>query len=140
MGFTASSNTINILNALLQIELCGHATLAAAHALFSFNLVADSHIIEFVTLSKILTAKKFPETKASDNSNIQNGEAQECFLIELDFPTVPTIDFSSAEVSSISSALNGASVIDIKKTTIKDILFVMFLKSSLYLFSFSSIH
>ena len=140
MGFTASSNTINILNALLQIELCGHATLAAAHALFSFNLVADSHIIEFVTLSKILTTKKFPETKASNNSNIQHGVAQDCFLIELDFPTVPTIDFSSAEVSSISSALNGASVIDIKKTTIKDILFVMFLKSSLYLFSFSSIH
>ena len=59
----------------MQIELCGHATLAAAHALFSFGLV-NSHIIEFVTLSMILTAKKFPETNASDNSNIQNGEAQ----------------------------------------------------------------
>nr|XP_023881670.1 uncharacterized protein LOC111994041 isoform X2 [Quercus suber]POE73995.1 putative isomerase [Quercus suber] len=107
-----------------EIELCGHATLAAAHALLSFGLL-DSHIIEFVTPSNILTAKKFPETKASESSNIQNGEAQECFLIELNFPTVPTIDFSSVEVSSISSALNGASVIDIKKTTIKDILFVV---------------
>ncbi|KAK7851724.1 putative isomerase [Quercus suber] len=72
-----------------EIELCGHATLAAAHALFSFGLL-DSHIIEFVTPSNILTAKKFPETKASEN-----GEAQECFLIELNFPTVPTINFSS---------------------------------------------
>ena len=107
-----------------QVELCGHATLAAAHTLFSSGLV-NSNIIEFVTLSGILTAKKFLEIKASDSSDIQNGEAQECFLIELNFPTVPAIDVNSAEVSSISSALNGASVIDIKKTSSLDALFVM---------------
>ncbi|KAK4558436.1 hypothetical protein RGQ29_007971 [Quercus rubra] len=106
------------------VELCGHATLAAAHALFSSGLV-NSNIIEFVTLSRILTAKKFQETKASNSSDIQNGESQDCFLIELDFPTVPTIDFNSEEVSSISSALNGASVIDIKKTSSLDALFVV---------------
>ena len=99
--------------------------MAAAHALFSFGLV-NSNIIEFVTLSGILTAKKFQETKASNSSDIQNGESQDCFLIELDFPTVPTIDFNSEEVLSISSALNGASVIDIKKTSSLDALFVMF--------------
>ena len=108
-----------------QVELCGHATLAAAHTLFSSGLV-NSNIIEFVTLSGILTAKKVLEIKASDSSDIQNGEAQECFLIELNFPTVPAIDVNSAEVSSISSALNGASVIDIKKTTTPDALFVVF--------------
>ena len=86
----------------------------------------NSNIIEFVTLSGILTAKKFQETKASNSSDIQNGESQDCFLIELDFPTVPTIDFNSEEISSISSALNGASVIDIKKTSSLDALFVMF--------------
>uniref|UniRef100_A0A2N9GW52 Uncharacterized protein n=1 Tax=Fagus sylvatica TaxID=28930 RepID=A0A2N9GW52_FAGSY len=106
-----------------EIELCGHATLAAAHTLFSSGLV-NSNIIEFVTLSGILTAKKFPETKESDSSVIQNGEVQEAFLIELNFPTVETVDFNSVEVSSISSALNGASVIDIKKTT-SDALFVV---------------
>ena len=58
----------------------------------------NSNIIEFVTLSGILTAKKFQETKASSSSDIQNGESQECFLIELDFPTVPTIDFNSEEI------------------------------------------
>ena len=108
-----------------QVELCGHATLAAAHALFSSGSV-NSNIIEFVTLSGILTAKKFQKTTASNSSDIQNGESQECFLIELDFPTIPTIDFNSEEVSSISSALNGASVIDIKKTSSLDALFVMF--------------
>jgi len=106
-----------------EVELCGHATLAAAHALFSSGSV-NSNIIEFVTLSGILTAKKFQETTASNSSDIQNGESQECFLIELDFPTIPTIDFNSEEVSSISNALNGASVIDIKKTT-TDALFVV---------------
>ncbi len=121
---------------LLQIELCGHATLAAAHTLFSSGLV-NSNIIEFVTLSGILTAKKFPETKESDSSVIQNGEVQEAFLIELNFPTVETVDFNSVEVSSISSALNGASVIDIKKTT-SDALFVMSL-SNFYSVSFSFI-
>ena len=85
----------------------------------------NSNISEFVTLSGILTAKKFQETKASNISNIQNGESQDCFLIELDFPTIPTIDFNSKEVSSISNALNGASVIDIKKTATSDDLFVM---------------
>ena len=42
-------------------------------------------------LSGILTAKKFLEIKASDSSDIQNGEAQECFLIELNLPTVPEL-------------------------------------------------
>ncbi|KAL4603025.1 hypothetical protein ACB092_10G096100 [Castanea dentata] len=107
-----------------EVELCGHATLAAAHTLFSSGLV-NSNIIEFVTLSGILTAKKFLEIKTSDSSDVQNGEAQECFLIELNFPTVPAIDVNSAEVSSISSALNGASVIDIKKITSSDALFVV---------------
>ncbi|XP_023886603.1 uncharacterized protein LOC111998745 [Quercus suber] len=107
-----------------EVELCGHATLAAAHTLFSSGLV-NSNIIEFVTLSGILTAKKFLEIKASDSSDIQNGEAQECFLIELNFPTVPAIDVNSAEASSVSSALNGASVIDIKKITTSDALFVV---------------
>ncbi|XP_075639800.1 uncharacterized protein LOC142611601 isoform X2 [Castanea sativa] len=107
-----------------EVELCGHATLAAAHALFSSGLV-NSNIIEFVTLSGILTAKKIQETKASNISDTQNGELQDCFLIELDFPTIPTIDFNSEEVSSISNALNGASVIDIKKTTTSDALFVV---------------
>ncbi|KAJ0110820.1 hypothetical protein Patl1_03419 [Pistacia atlantica] len=40
-----------------EFKLCGHATLAAAHSLFSRGLV-KSNAIEFETLSGILTAKK----------------------------------------------------------------------------------
>jgi predicted PhzF superfamily epimerase YddE/YHI9 len=94
----------------LQVELCGHATLAAAHSLFTSDLV-NSNIIEFLTLSGILTARKVTET-------------QEFFFIELDFPTVPLTDFNPDEVSLISNAVNGAAVHDIKITTSEN-LFVM---------------
>ncbi|XP_021681334.2 uncharacterized protein LOC110665488 [Hevea brasiliensis] len=85
-----------------EVELCGHATLAASHALFSNGLV-NSNIIEFVTLSGILTAKKVPD-----------GEAKDCFLVELNFPALPITEFNSIDLAPISKALNGASIIDIK--------------------------
>lgn len=108
----------------MQVKLCGHATLAAAHTLFLSGLI-DSNIIEFLTLSGILTAKRVPETKASSGCNIQNDcEAKESFFIELDFPAVPLVDFNAVEVSLISKALNGASVVEIQKTT-SDNLFVI---------------
>jgi hypothetical protein len=71
---------------------------------------------------------KVPEIKTSSTgstSTIQNGESQESFFIELDFPTIPITDFNPTEFSSISKALNGASVIDIKRTTTEDDLIVM---------------
>ncbi|GKU86625.1 hypothetical protein SLEP1_g1127 [Rubroshorea leprosula] len=108
-----------------EIELCGHATLASAHILFATGLV-NSEIIEFDTLSGILTAKKVPDVKATDaSSKIQTGGAHEGFLIELNFPVDPTTEFNSAEVSDISEALNGASLIDIKRTTTSDDLFIV---------------
>jgi predicted PhzF superfamily epimerase YddE/YHI9 len=109
---------------LLQVKICGHATLAAAHTLFTSSLL-NSNVIEFVTVSGTLTARKVPEIQTTDDLNIQNRESHESFLIELDFPTIPMIDFNSAEFSSISNALNGASVIDIKRTTTEDDLIVI---------------
>lgn len=41
----------------MQVNLCGHGTLAAAHSLFESGLI-DSNIIEFVTASGVLTAKR----------------------------------------------------------------------------------
>jgi predicted PhzF superfamily epimerase YddE/YHI9 len=109
----------------LQVELCGHATLAAGHALFTSGLV-NSNFIEFVTLSGILTARKVTEIKKSDGLDIQNGETEEGFFIELDFPTVPLTDFNPDEVSLISNAVKGAAVHDIKiTTTSSENLFVM---------------
>ncbi|KAL5864060.1 hypothetical protein ACOSQ3_001574 [Xanthoceras sorbifolium] len=103
-----------------EVELCGHATLAAAHTLFSKGLV-NSNIIEFVTLSGNLTAKKVPDVKAKS----QNGEATECYFIELDFPTVPTTDFNAADDSLICKALKVSSIIDMKITTTSEYIFVV---------------
>ncbi|CAK7326018.1 unnamed protein product [Dovyalis caffra] len=104
-----------------EVELCGHATLAASHALFSNGLV-NSNIIEFDTLSGILTAKKVLQSIKPEC--VSNGEAKESFLIELDFPIVPTTEFS-IDAMSISKALNSASIIDLKRTTTSDDLFVV---------------
>ncbi|KAJ0113075.1 hypothetical protein Patl1_03414 [Pistacia atlantica] len=104
-----------------EVKLCGHATLAAAHSLFSRGLV-KSNAIEFETLSGILTAKKVPDVEAT---SVSNGEAQECYFIELNFPTVPSTDFNSAEVSSIYKALNVSTIIDMKITTTSEDIFVV---------------
>lgn len=52
----------------MEVALCGHATLASAHVLWTSNLVKEDQAIHFNTQSGILIAKK-------------NGE-----WIELDFP------------------------------------------------------
>ncbi|XP_022953482.1 uncharacterized protein LOC111456018 isoform X3 [Cucurbita moschata] len=103
-----------------EVNLCGHATLAAAHTLFSTGLV-NSDIIEFSTLSGKLTAKRVPEVKPNGVSNVHNGEAHESYFIELDFPAISSIEVDSADVSSVSQALNVASMIDIRMTVSKNL-------------------
>ncbi|WVY98048.1 hypothetical protein V8G54_030199 [Vigna mungo] len=107
-----------------EIELCGHATLASAHTLFSSGLV-DTDVIEFVTLSGVLTAKKIPAINITSDSDLLKGEAKDGFYIEVNFPVDPVIEFNFEETSKISGALNGASIIDIKKTKDGDDLFVI---------------
>ncbi len=55
----------------VEVDLCGHATLAAAHTLFSQNLVAPGQAITFHTRSGPLMARQIGE------------------WIELDFPSQP---------------------------------------------------
>ncbi|XP_047158341.1 uncharacterized isomerase BH0283-like isoform X1 [Vigna umbellata] len=107
-----------------EIELCGHATLASAHTLFSSGLV-DTDVIEFVTLSGVLTAKKIQAINITSDSDLLKGEAKDGFYIEVNFPVDPVIEFNFEETSQISGALNGASIIDIKKTKDGDDLFVI---------------
>jgi PhzF family phenazine biosynthesis protein len=58
---------------VIEVELCGHATLASAHALWSTGLAARDEPIRFRTRSGILTCTR-------------QGE-----LIEMDFPAVPPV-------------------------------------------------
>ncbi|KAL8054992.1 hypothetical protein ABFX02_04G027200 [Erythranthe guttata] len=109
-----------------EVKLCGHATLAASHFLFAYDLVKSDRI-EFLTLSGVLTAKRVVDSKPSDSSNSCNGNAPESFLIELDFPVLPIMEYngaSDAEVAIISKSLNGASFNEIQ-TTGDDLLVVL---------------
>ncbi|CDO97993.1 unnamed protein product [Coffea canephora] len=108
-----------------EVQLCGHATLAASQTLFTYGLV-NSHRIEFLTLSGILTARRISKSRASESIELQNGDnAQEDYFIELDFPVVPVTGFNSADISEISKSLNGASVVEILKTTTAEDLVVV---------------
>jgi len=77
-----------------------------------------SNIIEFFTLSGVLTAKKVP-------GNNESGAPDDGFFVELDFPADTVAEFNDADISQISAALNGAHVIDVKRTTIGDNLLVI---------------
>ncbi|MED6194108.1 hypothetical protein PIB30_025493 [Stylosanthes scabra] len=101
-----------------EVNLCGHATLASAHTLFSSGLVDGNDVIEFVTLSGILTAKRIPAINEQ-----QEETKDELFYVELDFPVDPIKEEESnfSETSSqISEALGGAKIIDLMRTQIGD--------------------
>jgi predicted PhzF superfamily epimerase YddE/YHI9 len=120
---------------LLQVNICAHATLAASHALFSSGLVDNNVTIEFVTQSGILTAKKISMINGTSHlKNLQNGKAKDVLHIELDFPADPITELNIDDTSLISQALDGASIVDLKRTQIQhDILVIPNLFSSLLL-------
>ncbi|MED6161606.1 hypothetical protein PIB30_062414 [Stylosanthes scabra] len=105
-----------------EVNICAHATLAAAHTLFSSGLVESNNVIEFVTRSGILSAKRI-------QAILQNGSKKDNgFYIELDFPAYPITEpnLLADETSQIYGALNNcASIIDIKRTQILDDLLVV---------------
>ncbi|XP_027366928.1 uncharacterized protein LOC113873133 [Abrus precatorius] len=108
-----------------EVKLCAHATLASAHTLFSAGLV-DTNIIDFVTPSGVLIARKVPEINVTNASNLQKGLVENGFYIDFDLPAHPIIEFNFDDTSQVSGALNGASIVDIKRTQIgNDILVVV---------------
>lgn len=79
----------------VEVDLCGHATLATAHALWSSDLVPKEEPLKFRTRSGVLTC-----TKASD-------------FIELDFPATPA---SPVEIPPELSEALGAVPISLGKS------------------------
>ncbi|EPS70246.1 hypothetical protein M569_04514 [Genlisea aurea] len=86
-----------------EVELCGHATLAASHFLFSYGLAEESDRVEFSTLSGTLTARRIP----SNNDR---------FLIQLHFPASSVVEYNGDDTSYVSKCLNGASFDEIHST------------------------
>ncbi|XP_058077774.1 uncharacterized protein LOC131226102 [Magnolia sinica] len=104
-----------------EVKLCGHATLAAAHFLFTSGLSATNRI-EFFTKSGLLTAEKIDRFKQLDTLRSSNDKQEERFSIELGFPTIPFVDCDSTEIPSIPQTLNGASMLNVKRTTNGDVI------------------
>ncbi|KAF8064705.1 hypothetical protein N665_1172s0002 [Sinapis alba] len=100
----------------IEVDLCAHATLASAHTLFS-NCFVGSDTVEFATRSGTLTAKKVSET-----FKFYGNEEKGSFLIELDFPVIPTCDYNSNDMPMFSKALTGATIVDIRGTTVNKII------------------
>ena len=73
----------------VEVDLCGHATLAAAHALWSEGRVAEDAEIRFQTRSGVLTAAR-------------NGD-----LTELDFPATRPVpaDLDEAQIRNLGDLL-----------------------------------
>jgi hypothetical protein len=109
----------------LQVELCGHATLASAHFLFTSVLAEHEALVEFATKSGILAAKKVPAPASAADS----GEGK--LFIELDFPMIDLVDCHPAELPSIPETLNGASVVSVHKSaTAGDLIVIPLLLTS----------
>ncbi|XP_047335158.1 uncharacterized isomerase BH0283-like [Impatiens glandulifera] len=109
-----------------EVKLCGHATLASAHFLFTSGLVAEADKIEFLTLSGILTAKRLYEAEKTDSIRLKNGQSLiNNFSIELDFPVVPLVEDDPAGEVTIRKAINVSSIVEIKKATGDDFLVVL---------------
>jgi PhzF family phenazine biosynthesis protein len=82
----------------VEVDLCGHATLASAHVLWSEGIVDDSASIRF-------------ETKSGELECVRRGE-----LIEMDFPATPATplepDHNLAEALGVVPSWLGGSKFD----------------------------
>ncbi|XP_025818248.1 uncharacterized protein LOC112894681 isoform X3 [Panicum hallii] len=113
-----------------SVELCGHATLAAAHFLLTGGGVgAGTGAIEFVTMAGlVLTARrrvKVVGKRACDDfaaHGVDRGGGG--FCIELDFPVASVEECGSGELPALMpDTLNGASIVNVCKTsTIGDLM------------------
>jgi PhzF family phenazine biosynthesis protein len=122
-GSTSPGFRLRWFTPVAEVKLCGHATLAAAHILFTSELL-HSDLIEFSTLSGILTAKRIPDSE-HQNSSV-SGEEKSSFFIELDFPVIKVdTEFKCDESSAVSNALIGVTVTEIKKTAYNDLFVVV---------------
>ncbi|QEG37993.1 PhzF family phenazine biosynthesis protein [Bythopirellula goksoeyrii] len=79
----------------VEVSLCGHATLASAHALWTADLHSRKEPIRFHTQSGVLTCRLTDET------------------IEMDFPSKPSLNAEPPE--GLLEALGLESVVEVRK-------------------------
>nr|ABK23955.1 unknown [Picea sitchensis] len=102
---------------LVEVDLCGHATLASAHFLFSAFVKCNR--VLFHTKSGTLTATKVERFNQNESATYL-GRKNERFVIELNFPQVSVFDCVSMEIPLLSNTLRGLAVESVKKTACND--------------------
>ncbi|MCO5576974.1 hypothetical protein L7F22_030795 [Adiantum nelumboides] len=128
----------------IEVDFCGHATLASAHLLFSSGIAGGDTII-FHTRSGVLKAKKISgyekakvPDKVEENSKDGDSEAPKTDdfedlktddrcpigvgVVELDFPMDSYTKCDDAEAEALSAALGGVKLLWAGKTTVGDYL------------------
>lgn len=100
----------------MQMNLCGHGTLAAAHFLWTSGLV-NGGLIEFDSMLGTLTAKKVIKSNDLVMSSFSPTKDDEKISVELEFPVIPIVGCDGAEAPLIPETLNGASITSVHKTS-----------------------
>ncbi|KAH6559357.1 hypothetical protein KP509_1Z011900 [Ceratopteris richardii] len=129
----------------LEVDLCGHATLASAHLLFTTG-IASSETILFHTKSGVLKAKKVSgydkdrtrkegksaEMKTENSKGMHSGDSEDpnkgrklpvgVGVVELDFPLITCSECNNTEIQAVSTALGGVKFLWAGKTSSDDYL------------------
>ena len=100
-----------------EVDLCGHATLASAHAVLSSSATASSNsTLSFHSRSGILTV-----AVESSSTILSGSHSEEERLLQLNFPsTPPNVPVEPAERDAIVSALSRGCLIPLSDLTSND--------------------
>lgn len=114
----------------VEVDLCGHATLASAHLLFSSGIAAGDTIL-FHTKSGVMKARKVAGYD-KDKVTEEEGESEDLKtekkrpigvgVVELDFPLDSVTKCDDTEVEVVSGVLGGAKLLWVGKTGLGDYL------------------
>ncbi|CAM6090659.1 unnamed protein product [Calypogeia fissa] len=115
-----------------ELEICGHATLASAHMLFSSGLV-DGDVILFHSKKGPLKATKigYDETEDSPETAEENEDQESRIkakaelgkgVVELDFPLNLVSHVDVSEAQAVSDALGGVETVWVGRTSFGDYL------------------
>ncbi|KAL2629294.1 hypothetical protein R1flu_013980 [Riccia fluitans] len=99
-----------------EVDLCGHATLAAAFVLFDTGLVGRKDSIFFHTKSGLLSVRTVgPEEGDAQSSSAEGRSTPAVDMIELNFPWITTTPSPLSSVGKLTQSLKNVEVVAIGK-------------------------
>eukprot|EP00252_Welwitschia_mirabilis_P007336 TRINITY_DN1858_c0_g1_i3.p1 TRINITY_DN1858_c0_g1~~TRINITY_DN1858_c0_g1_i3.p1 ORF type:complete len:202 (-),score=31.97 TRINITY_DN1858_c0_g1_i3:162-767(-) len=102
---------------LKEVDLCGHATLAAAYLLFSSSYMKCNSLL-FHTRSGILTANRI--TRSAEGKSGSAIEIPEKFAVQITLPQTSVLNSDYTPMQLLQTTLHGYTVQGCKKTSSND--------------------